>query len=276
MDLILALLGYAAFAMVSAPLLLTRGRWRMFQPRLALAAWNGAFLSGLAALALSLLLTLSLAMGFLQRNGSGGAGFEASAVVLGAWGSLGGFGVLSALVFTKAEPLNQGRRHTYEQLALIAAIGRYRTGDCRGVPVVFVDCAMPIATGIPGEDAQIVIASTIEEALSPAELDAVIAHEHAHLRMHHAWIAQLAHLNAVCLPWLRGAREFERATRLLIELIADDQAMRLCGPAAVRGALRTVGNLVEDEAMLLRAQRAESAHARRKLIGARLDRILQV
>lgn len=275
MTLILGLLAYAVAAVLAAPFLLTRGRWRTFRPGAALAAWLVAFASGLAALLLGILATISLALGYDRSSGSS-FDIMATAVVLASWGLLGGIGATLALVFTKAEPLNAETRHTYEQLAIIAALGRYREEHADGVEVVFIRSETPLATAIPGEAAQIVVSSGMVELLDADALASVISHERAHLHLRHARVAQLAHLNAVCLPWLRAAREFERSTQFLIELIADDRAVRAHGAATVTAALNAVGAATANPGMLLRARRAAAAQQKRELATARWDRLLQI
>lgn len=276
MTFIVGCLAYAVVAVFASPLLLTQGRWRTFRPGLALTAWLVAFGSGLAAAVLGMLTTISLALGYNRATGESPADFAATAVVLVAWGLLGGVGALVALVVTKAEPLTADTRRTYEQLSIIAALGTYRVEDAGGVRVVFIRSETPIATAIPGDNAQIVVSSGIAEMLTTDALAVVISHERAHLQLHHARVAQLAHLNAVCLPWLRAAREFERSTQFLIELIADDCAVRAHGPAAVAAALEAVGRAEGNRGMLLRAQRATVARRARGVAAARRRGLRQI
>jgi predicted Zn-dependent protease len=95
----------------------------------------------------------------------------------------------------------------------------------------------------------------MEDELTPGQVRAVIEHERAHLVGGHAWITQVARLNAACLPRLQGAREFQSAVRLLVELIADDAAARVCGRAEVAGALAALGSVRQDEGLMLRSRR---------------------
>lgn len=255
------LVAYAVVAVIVAPLLLTRGRWRLFRPAIALAAWKAAFGSGLAALALGLIGTVATAVHYSVMTAGphtayhGLRGVEATLVVVVAWIALGVVGGMASLVFTMAEPIEAGKREAYGQLArLVAADGR-SIEPYEGVPVVCVPSRLPLATAVPGARPQIVVSSALCAALSPAELAAVTAHEHAHLRLKHARVAHLARMNALCLPWLAAAREFERATRLLIELIADDRSARRHGAEVLADALIVVAGLRDDESLLLRARR---------------------
>ncbi|MFT4124353.1 MAG: hypothetical protein QM635_11025, partial [Microbacteriaceae bacterium] len=58
----LALLALAVAVVTLGPLVLRTGRWQVRHPGLALAAWHGALLSGLAAIALAGALALAAAV----------------------------------------------------------------------------------------------------------------------------------------------------------------------------------------------------------------------
>jgi Zn-dependent protease with chaperone function len=262
LGLVVGLLAYAAATVFGAPSLLTLGRWRMRYPRLALAAWHGVFVSGLVAACGSLVISIVLALS-LSKTGSGsssasGSWFGPTVIVLCAWGALAAVGGLAALIFTRAEPMKAALRAANEQLMLLSATSAYRTVSVGGVTVTFVQSELPVAVSMPGPERTVVITSRIEAVLPPAQVRAVIEHERAHVVQRHGWIAQLAHLNLLCVPKLLGAREFEQATQLLIELIADDCAARVCGADAVSAALTTVGSLTGDESMGLRALRVRA------------------
>jgi Zn-dependent protease with chaperone function len=264
MTIVVALLGYCAVTVFGAPLLLTLGRWRLTFPRLALALWHGVFLSGLLAACGSLVLSVVLALSLGDADPSGSSQWLGPTVlVVCGWGALGAIGAIAALVFTRAEPMKAALREANDQFMLLAASSSYRRVRVRGVTVTFVESDLPIALSIPGAERCIVITSRIESELAAGQVRAVIEHERTHVVQRHGWIAQLAHLNLVCLPNLLGAREFEQATQLLIELIADDGAARVCGADDVADALVTVGAIQGDESMALRALRVRTHPPRR-------------
>src|SRR5699024_126739 len=113
-----------------------------------------------------------------------------------------------------------------------------------------------VACSLPGREPAIIIPSRLESVLSRAELQAVIAHEYAHLRGRHHLLRRIAQINAACLPRrLRAGREFDRATTLLLELIADDAAARQAGAVHLANALAKIGDVASDPSLSVRAER---------------------
>ena len=101
------------------------------------------------------------------------------------------------------------------------------------------------------------VSSGLREALTDAELDAVIAHEHAHLTQRHGLALRIAHVNSIVLGAFRAGRELHRASLLLVELAADDAATKATSSAALAGALTTMGTELGDAGMLARAHRSQ-------------------
>jgi Zn-dependent protease with chaperone function len=252
---VVGLLGYAILAALTSPLLLARGAWRITYPRLALALWNVAFLSGLAALIASLCWSITLVMATPSSRSVPSDWFDPTVIVVFAWVGLAVAGGVGALVLSRLEPMDAAKRRANEHLTLLEATAVYRTAQVSGVLVNFVDCTVPLAVSFAGSDRRIVVTSGLEDGLTPAQLRSVIEHERTHLTHRHGLIGSLAQLNLACLPKLFGAREFERSAHLLVELIADDQAARVCGVPDAANALVRVGKLRGSEAMELRAQR---------------------
>ena len=255
MLVVVGLLGYAIFAALTSPLLLARGTWRITYPRLALGLWNVAFLSGLAALIASLCWSITLVMSTPSSKSVPSGWFGPTVIVVFAWVGLAVAGGVGALVLSRLEPMDAAKRRANEQLTLLEATAAYRTSRVSGTLVNFVDCAAPLAVSFAGADRRIVVTSALEAGLAPGQLRSVIEHERTHLTHHHGLIGSLAQLNHACLPKLFGAQEFERSAHLLVELIADDQAARVCGVTDTANALVRVGKLRGSEAMGLRAER---------------------
>lgn len=114
----------------------------------------------------------------------------------------------------------------------------------------------PIVCAVAGAEPAIWLSSGAERLLGRVELQAVLMHEYAHLRGRHHWAVRLAAVNARCLPArVPAGPALQRATSLLVELIADDAAARHAGPAELANALATLGRATRAPAMLLRAER---------------------
>jgi Zn-dependent protease with chaperone function len=248
------LLGLAAACVLGAPRLLRLRRVAIRRPRLLLATWLGVFLLGAAAIAGSVLWSVMLALA--ARSGALDIGWIAGLL---AWGSLVATGAAAAMVLTRAEPLRSGRGATSRDLDLLAAACADRVERIGAVQVLFVRAARPVAFSSTCDGGRIVVSSALAEALSRSELRAVLEHERAHLTGRHDLLLHAARLNRACLPALFGARAFDQAVHLLVELAADDAAARVCGAGAVADALRRTALLEPNEWAEIRAARLDGA-----------------
>jgi Zn-dependent protease with chaperone function len=246
--LTLTFLGVAGAILVLSPLVLTAGRWQVRHPRTALTLWFSAFLTGTGFAAASVITALTSSV--IARDASNSV--ESFALTAAGWGSLGVVGALIAFVSASAEPLTQSWRESVGRFAPVA-IAR----EGRGVYTLVWFCSDdPIACAVPSRSPEILVSTGLRELLSPPQLAAVLAHEHAHLRQRHGWAVRIAEINALCLPRsLRAGRALKRATLLLIELIADDTAAKHAGAVHLANALATMGRTTADPGLELRADR---------------------
>ncbi|HVT69918.1 MAG TPA: M56 family metallopeptidase [Trebonia sp.] len=115
------------------------------------------------------------------------------------------------------------RRRQRELLALLAH------GDPKVPGALVVDHPAAAAYCLPGIRSQIVVSVGTLDLLGPAELTAVLAHERAHLRARH---------DLVLIPFTALRRTFPRSgvlaqayrsVALLVEMMADDRALRVRG-----------------------------------------------
>ncbi|MEP6843960.1 MAG: M48 family metalloprotease [Pseudolysinimonas sp.] len=250
---ILVPLGFAGAVILLAPQLLSRGDWRIARPRLALRGWLIAFVAGAVGLAVSLVSALA---GILFSLSGGGHGWLGPvALTLFGWLGLASVGALAALALSRYEPISAAARRTNIQVVLAAAASTYRRERLRGIDVSFVESTTPTALASRGAGRQIIVSRALESLLSPAELRSVLEHERAHLTDGHDRIVRLARLNLACFPALLGARSFEQNVHLLVELAADDLAVRHCGASVCADALDALAAATDDESVALRAVR---------------------
>lgn len=93
-----------------------------------------------------------------------------------------------------------------------------------GASVVLLPTDALVAYATPGAPPQVVLSRGLADALSTDELDAVVAHELAHLRnRHHRDLVFAAAVDAT-LGWLPGVRASTGALRLSLERWADEEA----------------------------------------------------
>ena len=136
------------------------------------------------------------------------------------------------------------RRRQRELLALLAH------GDPKAPGALVVDYPAAAAYCLPGVRSQIVVSAGTLNLLAPAELAAVLAHERAHVRARH---------DLVLIPFTSLRRAFPRSAvttqayrtvALLVEMMADDRALRVRGlvPRELATALLRFGTAGADGA----------------------------
>jgi len=225
--------------------MLTAGQWHLFHPRAALTAWFGSFGLGVVT-ALS-----GVALGIVAVESLGHVIPHTLNVTVSTafWVAAGILGVALAFVCTLAGSLQSLRPDSHTQ-----AIA-YARDEHLGFTLVRFRSETPEAYAVPGRRPEIFISSALEQLPTGPQLQAVLAHEFAHLRQQHGLALRIAQLNVLILPGSRASRALERATRLQIELAADDAAARQVGAAHLANALTALADATHDTAMRLRAER---------------------
>ncbi|QKV96772.1 M56 family metallopeptidase [Streptomyces sp. NA02950] len=223
----LALLCYAAAVGVLAPKALTRGTWSYRSPALAVVLWQG--------LAVSFTLAAALASYHLitptrhLHNGMSGllhfCGLALDTYVPGLTG-VPAFavpvGVILLPLMCFGHHLIRARRARARHRSVLDLVGR-RSARLRAT---VLDHETPVAYALPGRRPRIVVSSGALRVLSPAELDTVLEHERAHVAGRHHLALAAAEAFATAFRWLPLARAAREQTALLLEMAADDRALR--------------------------------------------------
>jgi Zn-dependent protease with chaperone function len=126
------------------------------------------------------------------------------------------------LVLAFAEAIG-ARRRQRELLALLAH------GDPKAPGALVVDYPAAAAYCLPGIRSQIVVSAGTLDLLAPAELAAVLAHERAHLRARHDLVLIPFTSLRRTFPRSRVITQAHRTVALLVEMMADDRALRVRG-----------------------------------------------
>ncbi|MFG3542119.1 M56 family metallopeptidase [Streptomyces clavifer] len=84
----------------------------------------------------------------------------------------------------------------------------------------------PAAYCLPGRAPRIVVSDTAVRLLSARQLDAVLEHERAHVAGRHHLVLATAEAFVSVFRWVPLARHTREQTALLLEMIADDRAVR--------------------------------------------------
>jgi len=220
-----ALLAALAMGSVLGASALPQAGWPRRSPAAAILLWQAFGLAGGLA-----------AVGALVRSGDvfrltgmfGGQGGMPTVIVAVRLACLAAGLILLALLCWVLVAVSVAAVHAKRrQRALLTLLAH---GDPKVPGALVVDYPSAAAYCLPGLRSQIVVSVGTLELLGRGELAAVLAHERAHLRERH---------DLVLLPFTALRRAFPRSTTctdahrcvaLLVEMLADDRALR-GGPA---------------------------------------------
>jgi Zn-dependent protease with chaperone function len=241
----LALTVYAAAVAWCLPVPLARLTARGTSPRLGLAAWLAAMASVVVSLGAALAFLVSTVAADWPRLTQAVcrevAGNACTPVVYRS--ALYELGLAAVLALASLAALaaawrygcrvRRARRHTAEHAAAARIVGRAlpRAGT------VVLDDPRPAAYCVAGRPPVIVVTRGTLDVLDEGQLDAVLAHERAHLSgRHHALILAVRAL-AAAFPGVPLFDAGTAAVTLLAEMRADDAAARFAGRPALAAAL---------------------------------------
>ena len=232
------LAAYATAAGFGAPAAL-RWNWARRSPRIAIGLWltlAASLLTAitLAGLALVTPLTWQAAGSRAARNLSGTPGMTPAAVA----GMLLAAAVVLRTSWHLARGLARGRREHGAHSAFLAAAGR----PDRALGAVILDDDSPAVYCLPRGHHRVVVSAGTLSRLRPAQLQAVLAHERAHLRGHHHLMLAVATALARAFPAIPLLARAAAELAVLAEIAADDAAARRHDPADLAAALVTLAS----------------------------------
>jgi len=242
--------GYAMAAAWWVPALLTCLTARGISPRLGLAAWLTAIASALGAAAAALQFLVKAAVAgwsslaeVVCRSVAGHACaptvYQNAALefTLGGVALVAGLGAAAA-AWRLGRNAARAQRQTHAHAMAVRITGRKLPGGDDAA--VVLEAPQPVAYCLAGRPATIVVTTAALDLLLPAQLDAVLAHERAHLSSRHHLLIALTRGLAVVFPavplFSRGADSVSR----LAEMCADDAAARRSGRGTLITALLTM------------------------------------
>jgi Zn-dependent protease with chaperone function len=242
------LLAAVAAACVQASAVLAVAGWPRRSPAAAIILWQAIGLGwGLATVGALIGLgtatqrtgvagsALSQLGGFLDRRGPVPFGLLGAARLLS---MAAGLILLSLLLWVLLAAAAAALRARQRQRVLLSLLAH---GDPKVPGALVVDYPAAAAYCLPGLRSAIVISAGTLDLLDTDELAAVLAHERAHLARRH----DLVLLPFIALlhgfRWAPVAREAHRAVALLVEMHADDRALRHRPARELATALLRVG-----------------------------------
>lgn len=257
MSTVVCLLGYSLAVLLAGPPVLRRLTAGGHAPRLGAAAWLTAIISVLASWVAAAAITIvelvrhwghldrlivSCLM-WLCRAASGAVDSTAQAVVIGALAAAGAGAAIAAVRVVRAAGLlrHRAREHARD----VRLVGR-ATADA---DVVVIDAPQPAAYCVTGRPGAIVFTSAALAALDDRQRAAVLAHERAHLAGHHLTVMVGMRALARVFPRLLLITEGVQQVSRLLEMCADDVAVRDHGARALLSGLIALCGAAPAEAL---------------------------
>ncbi|MER8182780.1 M56 family metallopeptidase [Kitasatospora sp. NPDC094015] len=231
--LLLAL--WAAAVTGPLPRLLAGAAWTRRAPAVGVLAWQALGVSAVAAAALAVRQLLDPSPHhhdrLLHLCGLSAPTATVSRLALAA--AVGVALVPAGLFAARLAAAARGRRRHRSVLDLAA-----RRGVLPGVLVL--EHPAPAVYCLPGRGRRVVVSRGALDALTPEQLAAALAHEQGHLSGRHHLAVCAAEASARAFGALPLGRLVREETRLLLEMAADDRALRTHPARALAGAMGVV------------------------------------
>ena len=242
MSIAVVLVAYAAGVGMLGPRVLGRARWTARAPLLAIvtylaAGWSVVAAVGLAGLTLAVHATalgggLSQLIGACVHRLRATYGTPGGATVAGLGLTLAG-AVAARTALTATTHLRAAGRQALRHAQTARLVGHPEPA----LGAVLVEHSQPAAYCVAGRQPTVILTTAAVQALDPGQLDAVLAHERAHLAGRHHRLLALARIGREVLPFLPLMRDAEQQVARLVELHADDAATRARDPRLLATAL---------------------------------------
>lgn len=249
------------------PVALSRAQWTSRSPFAAMVLWQSIALAGglsmigamlvygLEPLGDNLLQALRRAIGIVLGNRATDELHFWHLFALCAAALLGTH-LIFTLGLTYARITTQRRRHRELLEVLSSPSGAIER-------TLVINHPAPVAYCLPGGSRSVTVLSDgLLEALSPAELAAVVDHERAHLTQRHHLLLWSFEAWRQALPWLPTTRLSRAAVSSLVEMLADDIARRTTPDETLVRAIALValgGSAAEEPAGLPAVVRPQPA-----------------
>jgi len=224
-----ALAAYAVGAGVLGPHLLGRADWAERAPRLGIltylaAAWSVVAACGLAGLTLTVHAT-ALGGGLSRLIGACVLRLRAEYATPGggavAWSGLALAAAVAAwTVVIAVTHLRAVRGQAVRTAQAVRLVGQ----PDPELGVVLVEHLQPAVYCVAGPHPTVVMTKGALQALDPGQVDAVLAHERAHLACHHHRFLAIARIGRQVFPFIPLMRDAAGQVARLAEMHADDAA----------------------------------------------------
>jgi Zn-dependent protease with chaperone function len=241
--LLLGALGLTLSLLVPRPL--AAARWPDRAPRAAVLLWQSITLTAvLSAIGVVLVVPEEL------TRAAGSARPVAVAALLGAL-AVAATIVIRLLVSLWGVTRRSRARRERHRLLVDLLDRAERRNEIGPAHLRVLDGPLPLAYCVPGREPRVVLSDGVLQVLDRAQVDAVLAHEQAHLRHRHEVVMESLTAFYRAVPTVLRSRVPLNSVHLLLEMVADDAASRRTGPAPLLAALELLTDavpLTEDAA----------------------------
>ena len=230
------------------PAMLAHAAWPLRAPRAALVLWQAiAVAAVLSAFSAGLAIASRLFAPGPDGHPTATVGREVAKLGLPLWLAYVGVFALTLLIGARlvvaiVQVAIATRRRRAHHRTLVDLLGVEHDSAAahacmRASELRILDIAQPLAYCLPGVHSRVVVSEGTLTTLEDAEVTAILAHERAHLRARHDLVLEaFTAVHAAFPRYVRSASALD-AVRLLIELLADDAAVRAAGPTPLARAL---------------------------------------
>ncbi|KZM73117.1 M56 family metallopeptidase [Nocardia terpenica] len=246
---------FAGLALLLAgpvPALLSRATWPYRTPRAALVLWQAVALAAVlsafgSGLAIASLLLVPGPDGRpttspTQEIHALGLPLWLAYVVVFALTLLVGARLIYAVVRVGVHTRRRRARHRMLVDLLDQGGGDYPHADTKAPDIRVLGATEPIAYCLPGLRRRVVLSQGTFASLSESELTAIVSHERSHLRARHDLVLEAFTAAHEAFPRVVRSKSALDSVKLLIELLADDSAVKVTGPTPLARALVACSN----------------------------------
>jgi Zn-dependent protease with chaperone function len=232
------------------PALLAQATWPLRAPRATVVLWQAITVAAaLSAFSAGIAITSRLLMPGADGRPTasvvgdiGRLGWPLWALYVGVFALTVLIGVRLAVAVLRVAIATRRRRAQHRMLVDLVGVAHEavpapsctRTRDLRILHV-----AQPLAYCLPGMRSRVVVSEGALSILTDVEVTAILSHERAHLRARHDLVLEAFTAVHAAFPRLVRSASALDAVRLLVELLADDAAVRAAGRAPLARALVT-------------------------------------
>jgi Zn-dependent protease with chaperone function len=226
------------------PALLARATWPMRAPRASIVLWQSIALAAVLS-AFSAGIAIASRLFVPGADGRPTATITSEIEVLG-WPLWITYVLVFALtlliggrlVVAVVQVAIATRRRRAHHRMVVDLVGKSQTwAHAPGDGLRVLDVAEPLAYCLPGVRSRVVVSEGTLTTLADKEITAILSHERAHLRARHDLVLEMFTAVHAAFPRFVRSASALGAVRLLIELLADDAAVRAAGPTPLARAL---------------------------------------